>query len=284
MAGTEEPPKTRRGRWIGLGAGLVVLAAGVGAAAGYALWSERNWYAARDPSSLPAGTENDLIRYGWELVIDTPRHIGKAAADPAMRFADNDLACTNCHLDAGLKPFAAPLVSTYASYPLMVDDKVVTLADRINGCMERSMNGKAMPGDSREMNAFIAYIRWLGEGTPTGVRVAGMGLLPLRPAAEKPDPERGKAAFAQNCARCHGADGQGQMNAPPKVGWSFPPLWGDGSFNDAAGMSHIETAAAFIHANMPRGVVYEQPMLADQQAWDIAAFVTTQPRPRGPAR
>ena len=30
---------------------------------------------------------------------------------------------------------------------------------------------------------------------------------------------------------------------------AIPPLWGDGAFNDAAGMAHIETAAAFIRAN-----------------------------------
>jgi thiosulfate dehydrogenase len=48
-------------------------------------------------------------------------------------------------------------------------------------------------------------------------------------------------------------------------------------------MATIETAAAFIRANMPRGIDYRQPRLTVQQAWDVAAFVTTQPRPPAPA-
>jgi cytochrome c len=51
---------------------------------------------ASPPSSIP------------ELVVNTPRHIGKNATDPAMQYAGNDLACQNCHLNAGLQPFAAP--------------------------------------------------------------------------------------------------------------------------------------------------------------------------------
>ena len=66
-----------------------------------------------------------------------------------MRFAGNDLACVNCHLNAGLRPFAAPFVSTTASFPMLVDDQVLTLTDRINGCMRRSMNGKDLPVDGR---------------------------------------------------------------------------------------------------------------------------------------
>ena len=89
----------------------------------------------------------------------------------------------------------------------------------------------------------------------------GPEAAPARP--EPPSAERGEAVYAANCVRCHGADGQGNRKAPPGIGWAIPPLWGDGSFNDAAGMSHIETAAAFIRANMPRGVSYEAPMLTD---------------------
>ena len=65
---------------------------------------------------------------------------------------------------------------------MLVDDQVITLKERINGCMLRSMNGKALPKDSPEMEALIAYIKFLGHGTPEGMRVAGMGLLPSRSA------------------------------------------------------------------------------------------------------
>jgi thiosulfate dehydrogenase len=263
-------------------AAVAAVAAGVGI--GYALWAEPDYYAPTDAGDLPQGGDNDLIRLGWGIVTETASHIGKDAEDPALRYAGNDLACANCHLDAGLKPFAAPFVSTWTSYPMMVDDRVLTLTERINGCMLRSMNGRPLPEDGREMNAMLAYMRYLGRDAPEGVRVAGMGLKPLPLASEPPSAERGGAVYAANCARCHGAEGQGNRKAPPGVGWAIPPLWGDGAFNDAAGMAHIETAAAFIRANMPRGVSYEAPMLSEQEAWDVAAFVTAKPRPKGPPR
>jgi thiosulfate dehydrogenase len=267
---------------VAVAAAVVAVAAGVGI--GYALWAEPDYFAATDAADLPQGGDNDLIRLGWGIVTETASHIGKDAEDPALRYAGNDLACTNCHLDAGLKPFAAPFVSTWTSYPMMVDDRVLTLAARINGCMLRSMNGRPLPEDSREMAAMLAYMRYLGRDAPEGVRVAGMGLKPLPPASEAPSAARGAAVYAANCARCHGAGGEGNRKAPPGIGWAVPPLWGDGAFNDAAGMAHIETAAAFIRANMPRGVSYEAPMLSEQEAWDVAAFVTAQPRPEGPPR
>jgi thiosulfate dehydrogenase len=267
-------------KWRLFAVAALVLTAGAGLGIGYLVWGwPANYYAGHDVAKLPPSPENDLIRYGWQLIVETPRLIGKSASDPAKRYAGNDLACTNCHLNAGLQPFAAPLVSTFSSYPLMVDDRVLTLNERLNGCMTRSMNGSPMPDTGREVEALIAYIRFIGDKSPQGVRVAGMGLKPLRPAAQKPDRARGLEVYASNCARCHKADGQGDLRSPPGVGYAIPPLWGDASFNSAAGMARIEMAAAFIHANMPRGADYRYPLLTEQQAWDVAAFVTSQPRP-----
>lgn len=277
-------PLTPAKRTMALAFGALALA-GIGFGAGYAVWGRApDYYAVRDVSQLLPGTENDLIRYGWQLVAETPRHIGRDAQDPGKRYAGNDLACTQCHINAGLRAFAAPFVSTYTTYPMMVDDRVLTLEERINGCMMRSMNGRAMPEDGREMSALIAYIRFLGTDSPQNVRVAGMGLRPLKPAAQKPDPSRGQQVYASTCARCHKADGQGDRRAPPGVGYDVPPLWGDGSFNSSAGMNQLPAAAAFIHANMPYGVTFQAPLLTEQQAWDVAAFITAQPRPKGPAR
>ncbi|MBC8013848.1 MAG: hypothetical protein H7X74_07205, partial [Methyloceanibacter sp.] len=145
-----------------------VLAVAAGLGAGYVLCGiPTDWYAI-DVAKLGKGAENDLIRYGRDLIVNTPRHIGKNAADPAMRFAGNDLACQSCHLNAGLQPFAAPFVSTFATFPMLVDDQVLTLTERINGCMRRSLNGKDLPAESREMEALIAYFKFVGKGTPEG--------------------------------------------------------------------------------------------------------------------
>ena len=267
-------------RWL-IGIALVaVLAAGLGA--GYVIWGwPTDWYA-RDVTKLPASPENDLIRNGHALIVDTATHIGKSASDPQKRYAGNDLACVNCHLDAGLRPFAAPFVSTFATFPMLVNDQVLTLRERINGCMRRSMNGKDLPWDSPEMVALVAYIKFLGQGTPEGVRVAGMGLLRLDDPPLAYDSGRGEKVYADLCAQCHKDDGLGERNTPPRLGYSIPPLWGDDSFNAAAGMAKLAQAAAYIRANMPFGVRYLDPVLSVQQAWDVAAYMLSKPRPPAP--
>jgi len=58
-----------------------------------------------------------------------------------------------------------------------------------------------------------------------------------------------------------------------------PPLWGNDSFNDGAGMARLINAANFIHFNMPHGADYLHPQLSVEQAWDIAAYLISQPRP-----
>ena len=58
-------------------------------------------------------------------------------------------------------------------------------------------------------------------------------------------------------------------------GYVFPPLWGADSFNDGAGMHRVLTAARFIKAKMPLG----KPDLTDDDAFDVAAFINSKPRP-----
>lgn len=276
-------PQSNGGKTVSILLAALLVGSLAGFGGGYLLWGwPKNWYDPPSVHSLPATPENELIRFGWQLVVETPRLIGKSATDPAKRFAGNDLACTQCHLNAGLKPYAAPLVSTFASFPMIVNDQVLSLAERVNGCMIRSMNGRPLPEDGREMNAFIAYMRYLGKNTPEAVRVAGMGLKSLPTAAQTPDRVRGEKLFVQLCASCHGANGLGQRRLSPEIGFAAPPLWGDESFNAAAGMSRIDIAAAFIRSNMPHHINYKDPLLTEQQAWDVAAYFTSQPRPPAP--
>ena len=260
----------------------LVVATVAGLGIGYLLWDQHpNWYAV-DVNKLGPGPEADLIRYGRDLIVNTPTHIGKSATNPAMRYAGNDLACQNCHLNAGLQPFAAPFVSTFATFPMLVDDQVLTLTDRINGCMRRSLNGKDLPPDSREMEALIAYFQFVGKGTPDGVRLAGMGLKSIKPPEQPPDSRRGQEVYAKLCANCHKEDGQGEPRRGG-IGYSIPPLWGDASFNAGAGMAKTAYAASYIHDNMPFGITYQTPMLSVQQAWDVAAYIISKPHPTATA-
>jgi thiosulfate dehydrogenase len=272
----------RQGWGFGIVLGLLLgAAAGAGVAyyvTHYVLDRPVDWYAA-DIAKLGPGPENDLIRYGKDLIVNTPRHVGKNATDPAMRYAGNDLSCQNCHLNAGLQPFAAPYVSTFATFPMMVDDQVLTLTDRINGCMRRSLNGRDLPSEGREMEAIIAYLKFAGHGSPEGVRVPGMGLRPIANPVLPPDARRGEEVYAKLCATCHKEDGQGEPKPSPGVGYSIPPLWGEASFNAGAGMAKTAYAASYIRDNMPMGVNYLAPLLTVQQAWDVSAFIISKPHP-----
>jgi thiosulfate dehydrogenase len=143
---------------------------------------------------------------------------------------------------------------------------VQVIEDRITDCFERSMNGRAPARDSREMRDMVAYFSFLSRGIPVGSEVEGQGLLRVEPVDA--DSARGAALFATECARCHGDDGSGTPMAPA--------VWGDGSYNIAAGMARIRTAASFIRHNMP----LDKPgTLTDRQAYDVAGYINSQPRP-----
>ena len=90
----------------------IALAALAGFGIGYLLWDKTSSYYSADVAALGTGPENDLIRFGHALVVDTPRYIGRSAQNPAFAYGGNDLACQSCHLKAGLQPYAAPFVST----------------------------------------------------------------------------------------------------------------------------------------------------------------------------
>ena len=159
------------------------------------------------------------------------------------------------------------------------------MEDRINGCMERSLNGKALPVDGPEMKAMLTYIKFISSAEPVGKSLDGRGAPPL-PLPEKPaDPNRGRQVFAETCAVCHGENGQGQRLSPEEAAqagrrYRFPPLWGPDSYNDGAGMARAITAAQFVRANMPFGTTFETPTLSVADAFDVSAYINGQSRPQ----
>lgn len=235
-----------------------------------------------DASALPDDHYGKLVRYGKELSERTFAHIGPEVKNPKMRYAGNNLACVSCHEASGTKPFAMPWVGTHATFPQYRgrEDEVSTIEERVNGCMERSMAGKALPLDSREMKAFVTYMHFLSKDVPVGGKVQGQGLPPFKAPERKADKVAGGQVYADKCASCHGDKGQGVRNGPvgSATGYAFPPLWGSDSFNTGAGMNRLLTASAFIKTNMPLGAAHGQPQLSDDEAYDVAAFVLSQPR------
>jgi thiosulfate dehydrogenase len=244
---------------------------------------ERSAWVTPDIDTLPDDARGRTIRYGRDLIARTYALIGPEASDPSHRFAGNNLACQSCHLEAGTKQFGLPFRGVYADFPTYIarSGAVDTIEDRIQGCMVRSMNGKALPPASREMTALVAYLQFLSEGRPVGAPTYGRGAGRIPELSRPADPAHGQAVYAQTCAACHGANGQGQRagQTGDAKGYLFPPLWGPDGFNDGAGMDRLITAANFIHSNMPNGTTWQAPALTDQDAWDVAAYILAQPRP-----
>ncbi|HVX49102.1 MAG TPA: c-type cytochrome, partial [Chitinophagaceae bacterium] len=181
---------------------------------------------------------------------------------------------------AGTLPFANNFGKVYATYPQFRarNNGYQDIYGRINDCFERSLNGKALDTNSVEMHAIYAYLQWLGQDVPKGTAPAGAGMPKLPYIARAANPAAGQKIFMQVCSSCHGNNGQGQLSTTG-TGYIYPPLWGNESYNDGAGLYRLSTFAAFIKDNMPFGTNYTSPKLTDEEAWDIAAFVNSQPRP-----
>lgn len=215
-----------------------------------------------DPPRPEDAPENirDAVMLGYNILENTQQY--------ASEYVGNDLNCTNCHFDAGRAIKTLSLVGVAAKYPKYRErnDFASDLVTRTNGCFQRSQNGKPLPADSKEMEALMAYYHWISKGIPIYADIPWLGLKKMK-SNHQPDKSQGKVVFEENCQMCHGINGQGTLIAPA--------LWGQGSYNDGAGMSKIPNLAAFAHLYMPKG----NPGLTEVQSLDVAAFVNTQPRP-----
>ena len=249
---------------------------------------ETAWDIPRNPLTdtlLPNSHVADQVKLGFEIFINTPIK--------AKQFTGNALSCSNCHLNAGQREKAMPLVGVAGMFPEYNkrQGRLISLEDRIVGCFLRSQNAMAakrasirndetMPQtDSKEVLALSAYITWLSGGYPVGKVLPWRGqnvitqdkLIPV----EKLDRKLGETLFMEKCTNCHGEDGQGVAIGDKKAG----PLWGKNSWNDGAGAARVYTLAGMIRYSMP----YLDPgSLTDEEAQHIAAFINSKSRPPFP--
>jgi thiosulfate dehydrogenase len=237
-----------------------------------------------DIDQLPASHYKTLVTYGKELTERTFAHIGPEVQNPKMRLAGNNLSCTSCHQASATKPFAMPWMGVSSSFPQYRarEDAVSTVEERVNGCMQRSMNGQPLAFDSQEMKAYVAYIAFLSQGIPMGAKLEGAATVQSRMPNRRADVQAGAHVYVAKCAVCHGDNGQGQRvgQVGDAQGYTFPPLWGPDSFNDGAGMNRVVMATRFIKHNMPSGASHNATLLTDDEAYDVAAFMVSQPRPK----
>lgn len=222
-------------------------------------------------ADLPDNAWGKLVRDGRDIFVDTQRH--------ARRFVGNGLNCSNCHLSEGRMPGAAPLWAGYPLYPLYRGKnlRANTFPERIGECFRYSMDGTAPTLDSREMQALVAYSQWLSTNVPARAVMAGRGVAGVR-APREASHGRGKIVYQNQCAVCHGKNGEGVRRADGH-GYQFPPLWGWDAYAKGAGMNKLGTAAGFIKSNMPLG---KRGSLTEQEALDVAFYLKIQSRPWDP--
>lgn len=238
---------------------------------------QRLWEAPAD-TSIPPGKEGDAIRYGRELIAHTSEYLGpKGKVMPIS----NGMNCQNCHLDAGTRAFGNNYSAVASTYPKFRARSGMeeSIEKRVNDCFERSLNGQPLPEEGPEMEAIVAYIRWLGTAVPKGEVPEGSGLAEVALLDYPASPEKGKPLYEEKCMVCHGREGEGLANNE-QTGWTYPPLWGSNSYNNGAGLYRLSRFAGYIKSNMPLGATYDRPMLSDEEAWHIAAYVNSLPRPQ----
>ena len=220
-----------------------------------------------DIATIPDDEYGAAVRRGLQIANHTAQELPNNVG--------NKLNCTSCHLGNGSEAYAAPWNNITSIYPMYRSrgGRVNVIQERINGCFERSMNGKALELGSDDMNAMVSYMSWLSQDMPFGVSPEGRGFVKVDKTLE-PNIDNGKKLFAEKCSVCHGTNGEGQYKDDGT--YIYPAVAGDDSFNDGAGMARTYTAAAFIKGKMPFG---QGNTLSDQEAVDIAGYFTHLPRP-----
>ena len=230
-----------------------------------------------DTAQIPATDEGRLIRYGRDLIANTSRYLGPKGSKAPI---SNGMNCQNCHLEAGTKKWGNNYGGVFSTYPKYRDRSgtMESICRRINDCLERSLNGQPLDTSSREMTAILAYMKWLGQNVPKGTKPNGTGIRELPFLSRAADPGKGRSVYQAACQRCHGAQGNGILNAD-STGYIYPPLWGDHSFNTGAGLFRLSRLAGYVKDNMPFDRPHNAPALSDEDAWDVAAFINSRPRP-----
>lgn len=241
-------------------------------------YQEGDEWIAPDETEIPSDSSGDLIRYGKELVVNTSKYLGPKGI---IAHLTNGMNCQNCHINAGTQNFANPFSGAKNSYPKYRarSGRIESYEFRVNGCMQRSLNGLPLDSLSLEMRAIVAYVKWVGKDVPKEISPTGMGTKMPKFLNRAADPQKGKIVFMNNCQRCHGENGQGVLSSDG-TSYTYPPLWGEHGYNVSAGLYRLSSLAGFIKNNMPFDqATWKNPKLTDEEAWDVAAYIASQPRP-----
>ena len=226
-----------------------------------------------DTSKIPHDKFGDAIKYGRQLMLHTAYYIGPNGVNG--KYLGNKMNCTNCHQDAGTKPYSLNLVTAFRHYPSYRarEGKVLSLAERINNCIMHPHLGKPLPLDSREMIGIMSYLKWLSDSANVTKATKGLTNVEIELPDTAASPAAGAALYADNCARCHGSSGQGEIGLDNGT-YKYPPLWGMKAYQPGSSMHRIVKMAQWLVSNMPYDkATHDKPFLTSAQALDLAAFI-----------
>lgn len=226
-----------------------------------------------DTNQIPNDEFGDLVRYGRDLMINTAYYIGPNGING--QYLGNKMNCTNCHQDAGTKPYSFNLMRAHERYPQYRprEDKVLSLLDRVNNCIERPHLGVPLPLNSKEMTAFLAYFKWINSYVNRLDSFAGEKNLSIQYPDRAASPQLGERLYKTHCMQCHQANGDGLWKTDSS-GYIYPPLWGKYAYKPGSSMHRVTTMARWLKANMPHEIAkWDNPLLTDEEALDIAAFI-----------
>ncbi|HVP69400.1 MAG TPA: NapC/NirT family cytochrome c [Anaeromyxobacteraceae bacterium] len=221
-----------------------------------------------DPIAGLPGALADVAKLGKQIFVDTP---GNALSRPYVG-RDDKKSCGTCHRAGGTDLDALPLFGAAAAYPADVDGKVTTLQGRIAECFMRNLDGTHPPLGGKVLVALEAYVTSLSAGKRMNMSSDGGGSRAMRPVEKSPafwtkaDVASGKSLYEAKCSACHGQNGEGGAG---------PAVWGPRSFSDGASLAKPQKLATYVASAM---AAYAGPV-TPEQARDIAAFLSSQPRP-----
>ena len=236
-----------------------------------------NYWAEPDINTISDAKQKEQVAYGKELIAHTSKYLGP---NGSVIKISNGMNCQNCHLQAGTAVFGNNYGSVASLYPKFRarSGSIENVYKRVNDCIERSLNGKAIDTLGKEMQAIVAYINFIGSNVQKGKKAAGSGFKELAWLDRAANPEMGQIVYTAKCQSCHQANGEGVFTTD-KTEYTYPVLWGKNSFNDGAGLYRISNFAKYVKYNMPQGVTHLSTQLADEEAWDVAAYIISQTRP-----
>ena len=241
------------------------------------------WQVPLDPmkdASLTDARMAEQMRWGYRIFVNTPHE--------APRLTGGKVSCSNCHLNAGQRERALPLVGVAGMFPEYNNRaaRLFSLPDRIVDCFLRSENAHRR-GPRQPRNDVVEGSARGGGRTSPGSRGYAVGENPswrgrntiaadaLVPSTSSTPAGRGDLHGALHVVPW--ADGQGVRSATRRRDRCGAP----DSWNDGAGAARVYTLAGIIRYSMP----YLDPgSLTDEEAQQVAAFITSQPRPAFPVQ